>query len=235
MLLASVVLTACGGQAFPAASEPAPTTQTFASVPSPDAAALDTTIVRSDALTSADVGSGWTVVAEAAEADASSASHCSPDAVLPPFTTVETEDLSYGLRDGAEAGHLQLIVSVSRTAAEIDQRIRMVEQQPDFAACTKAGVIENQRDAAGAGGSVEGATIAELARPPVAGVTNSYRSVVQYHFAGQAKTAFVDEFYVERGRALVLLVFNKCCQAFSPAFETRVLQLVDARLQPDFG
>jgi hypothetical protein len=110
-----------------------------------------------------------------------------------------------------------------------------VERRSNFQASLRVGVIEDMQDASGRGGTVESAATTALGSPSLPSVTNSYRTVVDYHFAGQPKVGFVDQFYLERGRALAVVVFRTCCKPFDEDFEARTLNLVDARLKPDFG
>lgn len=233
--LTCLLATGCGGERFSTA--PSTTSSTSGNTSSnPAASVSDSAALHDDAITGADLGRDWSVTSNESKADPPSASDCAPGAVLPRFTAEENEELSYGRHPGgSEAGHMTVILSASRTAADVAQRIRTVERRSNFQECVRVGVIEDAQSASGRGGSVESAVTAPIARPSLASITNSYRTIVQYHFAGQAKLGFVDQFYLERGRAIAVVVFRTCCKPFPETFEVRALALLDTRLKHDFA
>jgi hypothetical protein len=196
----------------------------------------DSALLGRDALSSRDVGPDWTVTGNETTKHPTSMSVCAPGVQLPPFTARLDEDLTYGLRpDGSEAGHLWLAVTPSPTAADVSERVRKVEDRADFEKCVRQGAIADERSAYGRGGSIEGAAISPLEHPPLRSITNAYRTVLHYHFAGQAKIGFIDQFFLARGRATAEISFRTCCQPFPPTLEFGIVNNLDSRLNRDFA
>jgi hypothetical protein len=196
----------------------------------------DSQLLHHDALSSGDVGPGWTVTGTETADHPSSMSVCAPGEQLAPFTARLDEDLSYDLhRDGSEAGHLWLAVSTSPTAADVSERVRKVERRADFEECVRQGAIADERSAYGRGGSIESASISPLEHPAIVSVTNAYRTVLHYHFAGQAKIGFIDQFFIARGRSSAEISFRTCCLPFAPTLEFGIVNNFDARLNRDFA